>query len=154
VLIGDTQDDIRTTRVGTAAADLVLACDPVVGVSAETTSRMREGRTHVALNSHGSPTAAFVRNTNWQNPQEACAAEIARVVGADAVGAFDADAAALALRGDSIYVNPMLLGYAWQKGWMPLERASLMRAIELNAVAVEANKTAFEWGRQAAQHPQ
>jgi indolepyruvate ferredoxin oxidoreductase len=25
-----------------------------------------------------------------------------------------------------------------------------MRAIELNAVAVEQNKTAFEWGRRAA----
>ncbi|MEJ8811963.1 indolepyruvate ferredoxin oxidoreductase family protein [Variovorax ureilyticus] len=154
VLIGDTQDDIRTTRVGTAAADLVLACDPLVSVNAETMARMREGRTHVALNSHSSPTAAFVRNANWQNPQEACAAEIARAVGADAVGAFDADAAATSLMGDSIYVNPMILGYAWQKGWIPLEHASLMRAIELNAVAVENNKTAFEWGRQAAERPQ
>jgi indolepyruvate ferredoxin oxidoreductase len=35
-------------------------------------------------------------------------------------------------------------------GWIPLERASLMRAIELNAVAVENNKTAFEWGCRAA----
>jgi indolepyruvate ferredoxin oxidoreductase len=44
----------------------------------------------------------------------------------------------------------MILGYAWQKGWVPLERASLMRAIELNNVQVENNKIAFEWGRQAA----
>jgi hypothetical protein len=54
------------------------------------------------------------------------------------------------LMGDSIYVNPMILGYAWQKGWLPLAHESLMRAIELNAVAIENNKTAFEWGRQAA----
>jgi indolepyruvate ferredoxin oxidoreductase len=154
VLIGDTQDDIRTTRVGTAAADLILACDPLVSVNAETMARMREGRTHVALNSHSTPTAAFVRNANWQNPQEACAAEIARAVGVEGVGAFDADAAATSLMGDSIYVNPMILGYAWQKGWLPLEHASLMRAIELNAVAIENNKAAFEWGRQAAQRPE
>jgi indolepyruvate ferredoxin oxidoreductase len=153
VLIGETQDDIRTTRVGTAAADLILACDPLVGVNAETTARMREGRTHVALNSHSTPTAAFVRNANWQNPQEACAAEIARAVGIGGVGAFDADAAATALMGDTIYVNPMILGYAWQKGWIPLAHASLMRAIELNAVAIDNNKAAFEWGRQAAQRP-
>lgn len=153
VLIGDTQDDIRTTRVGTAAADLILACDPLVSVNAETMARMREGRTHVALNSHSTPTAAFVRNANWHNPQEACAAEIARAVGAEGVGAFDADAAATSLMGDSIYVNPMILGYAWQKGWIPLEHASLMRAIELNAVAIENNKAAFEWGRQAAHRP-
>ena len=43
-----------------------------------------------------------------------------------------------------------MLGYAWQKGWIPLEQASLLRAIELNAVAVESNKTAFAWGRRAA----
>ncbi|MBT2322296.1 indolepyruvate ferredoxin oxidoreductase family protein [Variovorax paradoxus] len=153
VLIGDTQDDIRTTRVGTAAADLVLACDPLVSVNPETMARMREGRTHVALNNHSTPTAAFVRNANWQNPQEACAAEIARAVGIEGIGAFDADAAASSLMGDTIYVNPMILGYAWQKGWIPLEHASLMRAIELNAVAIENNKAAFEWGRQAAERP-
>jgi indolepyruvate ferredoxin oxidoreductase len=43
-----------------------------------------------------------------------------------------------------------MLGYAWQKGWVPLQLASLMRAIELNAVAVDRNKAAFEWGRRAA----
>jgi len=68
----------------------------------------------------------------------------------EAVGAFNADAAATQLMGDSIYTNPMMLGYAWQKGWIPLEKTSLIRAIELNAVAVENNKTAFEWGRRAA----
>ncbi|MEJ8858318.1 indolepyruvate ferredoxin oxidoreductase family protein [Variovorax robiniae] len=153
VLIGESQDAIRTTRVGTAAADLVLAADPLVAVNGETLARMREGRTHVALNSHGAPTAAFVRNANWTNPQDDCANEIARAVGADGLASFDADATAVALMGDSLYANPMLLGFAWQKGWVPLEHESLMRAIELNAVAVENNKTAFEWGRRAAHSP-
>ena len=149
-LIGESQDAIRTTRVGTAAADLILAADPLVAVNAETMARMREGRTHVALNTHSTPTAAFVRNANWQNPQDDCANEVARVVGADGVGSFDADAAANALMGDTLYANPMLLGFAWQRGWVPLEYESLMRAIELNNVAIENNKTAFEWGRRAA----
>jgi indolepyruvate ferredoxin oxidoreductase len=43
-----------------------------------------------------------------------------------------------------------MLGYAWQKGWIPLGRESMIRAIELNAVAVDNNKAAFEWGRRAA----
>ncbi|HPH14925.1 MAG TPA: 2-oxoacid:acceptor oxidoreductase family protein, partial [Burkholderiaceae bacterium] len=150
VLIADTQEHIRTTRVSMAAADLIIGCDPLVTVSKETTQRMRAGRTHVAINSHGTPTAAFVRNANWANPSEACVAEIVQTVGEDGVGAFDADGAATRLMGDSIYTNPMMLGYAWQKGWVPLSRDSLMRAIELNAVAVDNNKTAFEWGRRAA----
>ena len=149
-LIGESQDAIRTTRVGTAAADLILAADPLVAINAETLARMREGRTHVALNTHSTPTAAFVRNANWVNPQDDCANEIARAVGIDNLGAFDADAFAVAMMGDSLYANPMLLGFAWQRGWLPLEYESLMRAIDLNNVAIDNNKTAFEWGRRAA----
>jgi hypothetical protein len=52
--------------------------------------------------------------------------------------------------GDSIYTNPLMLGYAWQQGRVPLGRAALMRAIELNGVQVDNNKAAFEWGRRCA----
>ena len=150
VLIASAQGDIRTTRVGMAAADLIIGCDPIVTASKETMARMREGRTHVALNSNSTPTAAFVKNANWQNPAEACAAAITTAVGSAGVAAFNADAASTKLMGDSIYTNPMMLGFAWQKGWIPLGRDSLVRAMELNAVAVDNNKAAFEWGRRAA----
>jgi indolepyruvate ferredoxin oxidoreductase len=150
VLIAATQDDIRTTRVSMASADLVIGCDPIVVAGKETVLRMRQGRTHVALNSHSAPTAAFVSNPNWANPAQECLAEIARVVGDAGVGAFDADAIATQFLGDSIYTNPVMLGYAWQKGWIPLQLVSLIRAMELNAVAVDNNKAAFSWGRQAA----
>ncbi|WP_394787421.1 indolepyruvate ferredoxin oxidoreductase family protein [Rhodoferax sp.] len=153
VLVAASQDEIRTTRVGMAAADLILGCDPVVTASPETLMRIRAGRTHVALNTHGAPTAAFVHNADWQNPTEACSAAIARAAGPDGLASFDADAAANRLMGDSLYANPMLLGYAWQKGWVPLQLDSLLRAIELNDMAVEANKTAFAWGRRAAVDP-
>ena len=151
VLIAANQGDIHTTKVGMAAADLIIGCDPIVAASPETVRCMGAGRTHVALNTHSTPNAAFVKNVNWHNPSQACVAEIADTVGATDVSSFDADAVATHLMGDSIYTNPMVLGYAWQKGWLPLGRASLMRAIELNAVAVDKNKAAFEWGCQAAQ---
>ncbi|MBK0391244.1 indolepyruvate ferredoxin oxidoreductase family protein [Ramlibacter algicola] len=153
VLIGERAEDIHTTRVGMAAADLVIGCDPIVAAGKETVLRMREGRTHVALNVHSTPTAAFVKNGNWANPADACAEEIGHAVGANALGRFNADAAATKLMGDSIFTNPLMLGYAWQKGWIPLGREALLRAIELNGVAVDANKAAFEWGRRAAHDP-
>ena len=152
ILVANHQNDIRTTRVSMAAADVILGCDPIVTASKETLLRMREGRTHVALNSSSTPTAAFVKNGNWQNPSEQCLAEISRQVGRTGVSAFDADALAKQLMGDTIYVNPMILGFAWQKGWIPMHRESLVRAIELNEVAVQNNLTAFEWGRHAAHH--
>ena len=150
VLIASAQDAICTTRVSMAGADLIIGCDPIVTASKETLLRMRAGRTCVALNSHAVPTSAFVKNANWQNPSEGCVSNVVKTVGLEAVGAFNADAAATVLMGDSIYTNPMLLGYAWQKGWLPLQHASLLRAIELNDVAVDLNKAAFEWGRRAA----
>jgi indolepyruvate ferredoxin oxidoreductase len=123
VLIGATQDDIRTTRVGMAAADLIIGCDPIVTAGKETVLRMREGRTHVALNSNSTPTAAFVKNANWQNPARRLRRTSQRPSAPQGVASFNADAAATKLLGDSIYTNPMMLGYAWQKGWIPLGRA-------------------------------
>jgi indolepyruvate ferredoxin oxidoreductase len=149
VLIAAAQEDIHTTRVGMASADLIIACDPVVAAGGETLMRVRSGRTRIALNAHATPTAAFVKNVDWQDPSLACIAEIARAAGSG-VSAFDANAVSTRLMGDSLYTNPVMLGYAWQKGWLPLERGSVLRAIKLNAVAVEQNKTAFEWGRHAA----
>jgi indolepyruvate ferredoxin oxidoreductase len=66
------------------------------------------------------------------------------------LGSFDAEQVAVQLVGDSIYTNPLMLGFAWQKGRVPLSHAALMRAMELNNVQVDNNKAAFEWGRRCA----
>jgi indolepyruvate ferredoxin oxidoreductase len=150
VQIANRMDAIQTTKVGTAEADLVIGCDAIVAANKATLAVMREGRTFVALNTHGTPTAAFVTNPNWQFPEAHCEAAIAGAVGAALIGHLDADALATQLLGDSIYTNPLMLGYAWQKGRVPLGHAALMRAIELNGVQVDNNKAAFEWGRRAA----
>ncbi|MET0335961.1 MAG: indolepyruvate ferredoxin oxidoreductase family protein, partial [Rhizobacter sp.] len=150
IQIADRMDAIYTTKVGTAEADLVLACDPIVGANKTTLALVREGRSFVALNTHGSPTAAFVTNPDWQFPTAGCEAALMAAAGRDKFGAFDAEQLAVALVGDSLYTNPMMLGYAWQKGQVPLGHASLMRAMELNGVQVERNQLAFEWGRRAA----
>ena len=80
--------------------------------------------------------------------------DIARTIdapaGSDRLGVFDANLVSTQLMGDSIFINPMVLGYAWQKGWIPLRRESLLRAIELNGESVPMNKSAFLWGRRAA----
>ena len=131
-------------------ADLVIGCDAIVTAHKSTLAVMREGRTFVAMNTHGTPTAAFVRNPDWQFPAAGCDAAVQAAVGAAAVGRLDAESLSAGLLGDSIYTNPLMLGYAWQRGQVPLERAALMRAIELNGVQVGRNKAAFEWGRRAA----
>ncbi len=154
VLIGASQDAIRTTRVGMACADLVIGCDPVVSAGKETSLRLRAGRSHVVLNSHSTPTAAFVKNADWANPAADCVAAIAATLqDPAALACVDAEAIATQLLGDSIFTNPVMLGFAWQKGWIPLGQAALLRAMELNAVAVDKNQAAFQWGRLAAHDP-
>jgi indolepyruvate ferredoxin oxidoreductase len=150
IQIANRPDAIFTTKVDTAKADLVIACDSIVGASKYTLTVMYPGRTYIALNTHGTPTAAFVRNPDWQAPGANCETALRGSVGTELVGAFDAEQVAAQLLGDSIYTNPLLLGYAWQQGRVPLNHASLMRAIELNGVQVDNNKAAFEWGRRCA----
>ena len=150
IQIANRQEAIFTTKVDTAKADLVIACDSIVGAAKYTLAVMQQGRTYVALNTHGTPTAAFVKNADWQFPGGHCETAIKASVGEKLVGAFDAEQIAVQLVGDSIYTNPLMLGYAWQQGRIPLSYAALMRAIELNGVQVDNNKAAFEWGRHAA----
>ena len=57
------------------------------------------------------------------------------------------------LLGEAIAANLFMLGAAWQRGLLPVSGAALERAIELNGVAIDANKQAFEWGRRAAHDP-
>src|ERR1019366_10452851 len=57
---------------------------------------------------------------------------------------------ASALMGDSIATNAFMLGFAFQKGAIPLSLEAILRAIEINGAAIEINKQAFTWGRLAA----
>ncbi len=153
IQIANRPEAIFTTKVDTAQADLVIACDPLVAAQRPTLATMQPGRTWVALNRHGAPTASLVRNPDWQFPEAGCDSALERAVGAQGLGAFDAEQAATELLGDSIYANPLLLGYAWQHGRIPLGRAAILRAMELNGVQVAANQAAFEWGRRCAHDP-
>jgi indolepyruvate ferredoxin oxidoreductase len=150
VRLADSQDDIHSTRVGTGAADLVIGCDEIVTASRDALTRMGEGRTWAAVNSTTSPTAAFVRNPNWQFPESSAQESIRAACGAGRADFIDAGKVATALMGDSIASNMFMLGYCWQKGWVPVSEAALMKAIELNGVSIDFNKQAFVWGRNAA----
>jgi indolepyruvate ferredoxin oxidoreductase len=150
VRIADHDADLHSTRVGTGAADLVIGCDVIVTAGRDALSRMGEGRTYAAINKTTSPTAAFVKNPDWQFPEGSAEDAIRHACGSERVAFIAAGDIATTLMGDNIATNMFMLGYAWQKGWVPLAEASIMRAIELNGVSVAFNKSAFDWGRKAA----
>jgi indolepyruvate ferredoxin oxidoreductase len=73
--------------------------------------------------------------------------------GAERVETLDAQSLAESFLGDSIVSNILALGYAWQRGLVPVSLEALMRAIDLNGVGVENNRLAFSLGRLAAADP-
>jgi indolepyruvate ferredoxin oxidoreductase len=153
VQIATAPEAIRTTKVGVAEADLVLACDPIVAAHANTLSVMHAGRSHVVLNVHQTPTAALVKDRDWSFPGGQCDQVLLEQVGSERLRRLDAARLAEQCLGDALYANPVMLGYAWQMGWLPLQWSSLRKAIELNGVQVERNLQALTCGRWAAHDP-
>nr|WP_315526108.1 indolepyruvate ferredoxin oxidoreductase family protein [uncultured Achromobacter sp.] len=149
VQLANRPEDLHATRVALGEADLVIGCDALVSASPEVLSRLRPDHGRAVVNSAAAPTAAFLSQPAWRFPGAQAEAAVAASTGGNC-DFIDAGPLAEALLGDTIYANPLLLGYAWQKGGLPLSRDSLRRAIEINGVSVDKNLAAFELGRQAA----
>ncbi|PJJ97709.1 indolepyruvate ferredoxin oxidoreductase [Lysobacteraceae bacterium NML91-0213] len=150
-----TPADIHAVRIAAGEADLVLGCDMVVVNDYWALSKIREGRSHVVLNSYEAMPGSFTTRPDMEFPAADIISAVRNALGgdaarADALNVVDATQLATALMGDAIAANLFMLGYAWQRGWVPLSFDSLSRAIELNGAAVEMNLTAFAWGRLAA----
>ncbi|MBA4257307.1 MAG: indolepyruvate ferredoxin oxidoreductase, partial [Polaromonas sp.] len=139
---------LHAARVARGQADLVLGCDLMVGAAGDALASMSPDRTRAVMNTDVPPTGSFTRDPDWQASPEAMLACVRAASGE--VVSLEASRLAVALMGDAVATNVFLLGYAWQKGWIPLHETSLLQAIELNGAAVKMNRSAFAWGRQAA----
>ncbi|MGH8767688.1 MAG: indolepyruvate ferredoxin oxidoreductase family protein [Burkholderiales bacterium] len=141
--------DIKTVRLGSGGASLVLGCDLVVSASQKTLDTARTG-TRVVANTHQQMTGEFTRNADMQFPAQSLKRTIIKGVGEGNAEFVDATRLATALMGDSIATNMFMLGYALQKGLVPVSSAAINKAIELNGAAVKMNQAALLWGRRAA----
>ncbi len=142
-------DDIKTVRLGSGGASLVLGCDLVVSASQKSMDTARAG-TRAVVNTHQQMTGTFTRNANVQFPGQSLQRTIIKGVGEGNAEFVDATRIATALMGDSIATNMFMLGYAFQRGLVPLSSEAINKAIELNGAAVKMNQAAFLWGRRAA----
>ncbi|WP_436637209.1 indolepyruvate ferredoxin oxidoreductase family protein [Microbaculum sp. FT89] len=143
---------IEGPRIPVGSLDVLLAADLVVAGGAEALSLCAPDRTRAVLNTDVAPTAEFVMH----QVQSFNALRIARTVG-DAVKGVDAAAIARFAEtalGDTIFANMMLVGFAWQKGLLPLRRKAVEQAIRLNGAAIDANVLAFAAGRLLAARPE
>jgi indolepyruvate ferredoxin oxidoreductase len=151
VRIGAEEDTPIGGRVPAASTHALIACDLLVAAGPEALALYAKDRTDAVGNADFQPTAdlVFDRDARFDGP-----AMERRIRGAthsyDSCPAVELAEEKL---GDAIYANTIMLGFAWQKGMVPVSARALYRAIRLNGVESEANLQAFELGRIAAHDP-
>src|SRR5688572_10824136 len=153
VRIAQRPEDLSTIRIFAGEANAVIGSDLLVTAENAIMTLMQQGVTRALINTNRMATVAFIKNPDLQTPWVAMEDGVRDAIGADATRLLDATKMATALLGDSLATNVFLMGYAYQLGMIPVTRAALRRAIELNGAAVEANLRAFEWGRLACDDP-
>ena len=141
---------LNQVRIDLQQADAILACDLVVAAMPDALSVMRRGHTQVVANESETPTAEFTRNPDADIRKDDLLAKIAAACGEASTLRLNAQQVAAQVLGDPIGANILMMGAAWQKGLVPVSLEALMRAIELNNVAIDMNKKAFMLGRLVA----
>ena len=141
---------IHAVRIGAGDVDVMLASDAVVAAAADGLVKLADGHTALVINVDETPTADVVMDRDSALPTAAILDRLTRHAGSS----FPLRATALAqgLFGDTVAANVMILGYAWQKGLVPLSIEALHGAIEANGAAVAMNRRALAWGRLAAEN--
>ncbi|MFT6532738.1 MAG: indolepyruvate ferredoxin oxidoreductase [Limimaricola cinnabarinus] len=139
-------------RIATGTADLLLAADSVVAASKDGVTLCDTSRTHAVMSTKLSPTSDFVRQRDFDFRSAGVMRAVEKTV-RSSEHFHDFAHVARELCGDEIAVNIMMLGYAWQQGFIPVGREAITQAVRLNGVAVQSNLDAFNWGRVMAAEP-
>jgi indolepyruvate ferredoxin oxidoreductase len=144
------QGELHAPRICTGGADALIGCDARVAAGAEALSKLRAGRTRAVVSAAPAIGGEFIRGETPAADAPTLANMLRAVLGAEALELVDAPRLARLLIGPPLAANLLLLGFAWQRGLVPVTRESMRQAIALNGVAVDDNLLAFEWGRRAA----
>jgi indolepyruvate ferredoxin oxidoreductase len=144
--------DMPTPAVPMGETDVHLAYDMIVAASPNAISRSSSGRTVTLLNTHINPTSAFVRDTAKTYDVTGLETKLRNT--SRTLQTIEARMLAETFLGNELYANMIMLGYALQKGWLPLTVAALAKAIELNGASCKQNMKALALGRVAAGAPE
>lgn len=150
---GKSPGAIKAIRIAAGGADVVLGCDMVVAASHKTLAATRKGATRMLVNTHEAMTGEFTRHPDLRFPAPEMRKAISDAVGGDRAEFVDATKYAINLFDDTIASNMFMLGYAYQRGLIPVGSEAINAAIELNGAGVRMNQEAFLWGRRAALSP-
>jgi indolepyruvate ferredoxin oxidoreductase len=144
---------IPSARLGAGQADVVIACDLVVGSAPDVLALARPDSRMVA-NEDVVPTGEFQTNRDLDLTASRFLKAVAQRIDPANTATLRAGALASRLLGDTIFTNMMMAGFAAQQGLLPVGLAAIEEAIRLNGVAAKANLQALTLGRLAAHSAQ
>ena len=153
IRIGPDPKGIHTSRLSEGMADVLIACDMLVGSSLPVLQTVRPGQTAAVLNTDVAPTGEFQANKDMRLDTNRMRASICATLDGGRLFELPASKLATALTGDSIGTNILMLGYAAQQGLLPVSLHSIQAAIRLNGTFVDGNLRTFALGRLAAHAP-
>jgi indolepyruvate ferredoxin oxidoreductase len=147
VQIAAHSEDLHAARIAAGQADLLLGCDAITAGSDDVLAKLDPQRSRAVLNDHATITSDYIQNPDTPFPAQEIRSLISESVLPGKAWFFDSTRIAERACGNPIASNMLMVGYAWQKGLIPLSRNAIERAIEINHVAIEMNLQAFNWGR-------
>ena len=150
VRIGTSAERLHCAQIPAGRTDLLLGTDLIVASGRDTLARLSSERTRAVINTHVDMPSGFIHDPDFDFAEAAKLDVLAGATRSGALATVDATGLTTALLGDGIVANLFLLGFAFQRGLLPVSEAAIIRAVQLNRVAVEQNLRAFAWGRHAA----
>jgi indolepyruvate ferredoxin oxidoreductase len=147
------QSLLTCSRIPHLVADVILTGDIVVASGDEVLAKANAGYTQMIVNQSITPTSQFLKNKDHMFGHDDLLRYVEDVLGDHYVHQCNASTIAQKYLGDAVYANMFLLGFAWQRSWIPVSEPAILRSMELNQAQVEKNKQAFFLGRCFAHDP-
>ena len=150
IRICDEEAALHGARIAARGTDLLIGCDLIVAANREMIGKYHPERTAAVVNERVAPTYAFQTRPDLDLDNRRMKRALAAAIAPARTRYVDAERPVARLVGDAMSTNVFLLGFALQAGLLPVGAAAIERAIELNGVAVAANRRALGLGRLAA----
>ncbi len=133
-------------KISPGSADLLLACDAVVGTKPEIQEVVSDEKTTTVINNNTIPVSDFVTDRELDFKDNEVLEMITKTT-KKVASSVPAIKISEVLSGDAIGTNMVMLGSAYQNGLIPLKAENIVNAIKLNGVGIERNIYNFYLGR-------
>ena len=141
---------LRMSRIPDGEADLLLACDAVVGVADNSLKTLSKNKSQAIINVDVDPVGVVGFGNGTTVPEQVIFSRLEKFLDSKKFSTYNIQQICESLMGNKVTANVMMLGIALQKGMIPISVASLEKALTLNGASVQDNLIALKWGRWLA----